>query len=310
MTLDVPPALRPVFAAWFALVGAALGSFANVVVARVPAGESVVRPRSRCPACGKPIAWYDNVPVASWLVLLGRCRTCGARISPRYPVVEALGAAIGVFAFLRHGVSAAAAAELLFALTLLALALIDLDTWLLPHALTWPLLAFGLLLSAVGLTAAPSLRASASGAAAGFAALALVAWAGQKLLRKEALGFGDVWLVSALGAWLGIAALLPMLLLASLQGAAVGVALIALGTAQPGPPPVDAAPDPDAPAPAGDVPGGEQTAFDAGPTTDDQDWVPPRNAVPFGPFLVAGALEWLWLGGLIARAVPPLALFR
>lgn len=307
MSVESAPALRPFFAAWFALVGAVMGSFANVVVARVPAGESVVRPRSRCPACRKPIAWYDNVPVASWVVLRGRCRACGVCISPRYPVVEALGAAAGVVAFARHGVSATAGAELLFAVTLLALALIDVDTWLLPHALTWPLLAAGLLLSAIGITAARAFGPSVAGAAIGFAALALVAWVGQKLLRKEALGFGDVWLMSALGAWMGIAALLPVLLLASLQGAIVGVALILLGKAQPGPAPTRRPSGPAEP-PAGDAAAAPRG--DAGVTADEHDWVPPRHAVPFGPFLVAGALEWLWLGELIARVAPPLALFR
>jgi leader peptidase (prepilin peptidase)/N-methyltransferase len=146
--------------AWAALVGAAVGSFLNVVVARVPQGESIVHPRSRCPACKAPIAWYDNLPVVSWLVLRGRCRACRARISPRYVAIELLGAAAGWIAWRRHGLSAAAAVELAFLAFLVALAAIDLDRWELPHELTRPLLVLGLAGSAVSLTAAPGLRSS------------------------------------------------------------------------------------------------------------------------------------------------------
>ncbi len=280
MKLEIPSALEPFLAAWSVLVGLAVGSFANVVVARVPAGESVVSPRSRCPRCKAPIRWYDNLPVVSWLALRARCRSCGARISVRYPAVELAGAAVALIALARHGASLAALAEFGFVVTLLILALIDADTWLLPNAITWPLLGSGLLLGAVGLTPAGSFRPALYGAGLGFGAFALLAWGAEKALRKEALGFGDVWLLAALGAWMGVAALLPVVLLASLQGSVVGVALMALGKAQPG---------------------GEPRA---------DGWTPPRNAVPFGPFLVAGALEWLWLGDRLARAVPVLRLFR
>ena len=121
-----------------------MGSFLNVVIARVPEGESIVRPRSRCPSCRTPIAWHDNLPVVSWLVLRGRCRSCGVRISPRYLVVELLGAAPALVAWQRHGLAASAAVELAFVALLLALAAIDLDRWELPHELTRPLVALGL----------------------------------------------------------------------------------------------------------------------------------------------------------------------
>jgi leader peptidase (prepilin peptidase)/N-methyltransferase len=276
---------------WAFAVGSVIGSFLNVVIARVPVGESVVHPRSRCPACRTPIAWHDNLPILSWLVLRGRCRSCGSRISLRYPFVELLGGAAAVVAVLRHGLSLAALAELALAATLLALSFIDLDTWLLPHVITIPLLAAGVGLSALGLTGAGSLLSSAVGAAAGWLAFAAISFLGERILKKEALGFGDVWLLGAIGAWLGIAALLPVVLLASIQGTVVGLALIVLGRAQPGP---------DGQGPSG-VPA---------PADPDADWVPPRNAVPFGPFLAAGALEWLWLQGWIAQAVPVLSIFR
>jgi len=188
---DLPQNLRPLAIGWVVLLGAAVGSFLNVVIARVPAGLSVVRPRSRCPGCLSAIAWYDNLPVISWILLRGRCRSCGARISARYPLVETLGAAAALLAFQRHGLSGAAAAELAFAALLLALAFIDLDTWLLPHALTWPLIALGLLCAALGVAVVSGERP-----------IGLVTRGG--LLLRLARGFGQelyarkpVWRVAA-----------------------------------------------------------------------------------------------------------------
>lgn len=301
-------ALTSLSLAWSALVGAVVGSFVNVVVARVPAGESVVHPRSRCARCKVPIRWYDNVPIVSWFVLRGRCRACGERISPRYPAVEALGAAVALAAFARHGLSAAAGAEFAFVSALVALALIDLDTWLLPHALTWPLLAAGILLSIAGFTPAGSIRPAAYGAGVGFAGFAVLSWSGEKLLRKEALGFGDVWLLAAIGAWMGASALLPLVLLASLQGSIVGLVLIALGRAQPGPP-IHPSTGPGTTNPDEAVRPSTGSGRTEGSAVDT-DWVPPKHAVPFGPFLVLGAVEWLWAGHLLARVVPALGLFR
>jgi leader peptidase (prepilin peptidase)/N-methyltransferase len=280
-------------------VGAVVGSFLNVVIARVPAGESIVHPRSRCPSCRTPIAWWDNLPVLSWLALRGRCRTCRTRISWRYPLVEILGGGAALVAVSRHGLSFAALAEFALAATLLALAFIDLDTWLLPHVITLPLLGAGLVLSGLHVTPAASILGSVTGAAAGWTGFALVAFLGQRILKKEALGFGDVWLLASIGAWLGIAPLLPVVLLASLQGTLVGLALIVLGRSQPGPP--------------GDAPPG---AYEASPAPTEEtppaeaDWVPPRHAVPFGPFLALGALEWIWLQGWITGVVPSLTIFR
>ena len=294
----LPEPLRWLVAGWCFAVGAVVGSFLNVVISRVPAGESIVRPWSRCPACLEPIAWQDNVPVLSWVLLRGRCRSCRAPISWRYPLVELLGGGAAMVALSRHGLSLHALAEFAFAATLLALSFIDLDTWTLPHAITFPLLGAGVLLSALHLTPAATFTGSIAGGAAGWIGFAAVAFLGERLLRKEALGFGDVWLLAAIGAWLGLAPLLPVVLLASLQGTVVGVALILLGRAQPGEAPREAAP------------ASEAVGVEPGlPSGGDDDWVPPRNAVPFGPFLAAGALEWLWLQGWITALVPALKLF-
>jgi leader peptidase (prepilin peptidase)/N-methyltransferase len=313
LALDLPP---PLAAAWATLVGAVVGSFLNVVIARVPRGESVVSPRSRCPRCGAAIAWYDNIPVLSWVLLRARCRACGAPISWRYPLVEALGGAAGLLAASRHGLGGAFAAELTFAAALVALAFIDLDTWLLPHALTWPLIAFGLAASALGFSPAP-LGPSLLGAALGFASFAAVAVVGEKVFKKEALGFGDVWLLAGIGAFVAAKALLPVVLLASLQGSVVGIALLLSGRGTPGPTPNPAAPDPppSAPIPAApSLPAAAESAAPAGtvpqPAALERDWVPPRHALPFGPFLALGALEWLYLADALGRIVPALRLFR
>jgi leader peptidase (prepilin peptidase)/N-methyltransferase len=277
--------LRWAALAWSAAVGAAVGSFLNVVIARVPAGESILHPRSRCPSCRTPIAWWDNVPVLSWIALRGRCRACRAPISWRYPMVELLGAAAALACVGRHGLSPAALAEFALASALLALSFIDLDTWLLPHAITIPLLVAGIALSALRITPAGALLPSLVGAAVGWGTFALVAWLGERILRKEALGFGDVWLLGAIGSWTGAWALLPVVLLASVQGTVVGLGLMIAGRGQPGPP---------------------ETATPPA----EPEWVPPRNAVPFGPFLAAGAMEWIWLQGWIVQMVPGLSIFR
>jgi leader peptidase (prepilin peptidase)/N-methyltransferase len=289
--VTVPDSIRWVVGAWAILAGAAIGSFLNVVVARLPAGLSVVRPRSRCPKCGAPIAGYDNVPVLSWLLLRGRCRACRAPISIRYPLVELAGAGAAWLAWQRHGLAPAALAEFAFVATLLAIALIDLDTWSVHRVLSFPLVAMGLAANAFGAGAAGSAVASAAGAAIAFGTLGLFAWGSTALFRRtgrigadeEAMGMGDVHILTAIGAFLGGWALLPVLLLASIQGSVVGGILVAAGRAS-----------------RGRAHGGE--ALPDG-------FVPPRHALPFGPFLALGAVEWLYLSAWIGGTVPALAPF-
>jgi leader peptidase (prepilin peptidase)/N-methyltransferase len=308
--------LRPLFVAWSACLGAVVGSFLNVVVARVPQGLSVVHPRSRCPRCQSPIAWYDNVPVLSWLLLRARCRQCRLPISARYPLVEILVAALAALVALRHGPSAAALLELALVSLLVALAFIDLDTWLLPWSLTIPLAALALVGGAAGLTPAGTFPAAALGGGLGFGLFLLIHLVGEKVFKREALGFGDVVLLGGLGAWLGALALLPVILLSSLQGAAIGLLLLALGRGEPGPAPAAASIPPTAPPtssePSTEAPIEAPTAAlieAGGEAVEEDDWVPPRHAIPFGPFLVLAALEWLFLARPLARLVPALSLF-
>lgn len=260
----------PIFAFVF---GACVGSFLNVVIARLPKGESIVRPASRCPHCHRGIRWHENVPILSWLLLRGRCRGCKRGISLRYPLVE-LAAGLLALAALRHfGVGPWAVAAFLFLAVLLALTYIDLDHWLLPRNITIPFMLVGL--GASLLAGGPGIVSSALGAAAGFASFTFVGWAAERLLQKEALGGGDVWLFAMIGAWLGIEALLPVALLASSQGAIAGILLL-WAVRRPG-----------------------KTALPPPKPTGDEEldaWVPPEGALPFGPFLALGAAEFLFFG--------------
>jgi len=325
--------------------------FINVVIARVPAGLSVVHPRSRCPRCLAPIAWYDNLPVLSWLLLRARCRGCGLPISARYPLVELLVAGLAGLAAWRHGLEGAGPAvalvELTFVSLLVALAFIDLDTWLLPWALTLPLAAVALAAGAAGLTPAGSLGAAALGGALGFGAFLAVHLVGEKVFHREALGFGDVVLLGGIGAYLGPRGLLPVILLSSVQGAVIGIALLLVGKGEPGPDPTatptsdraegapEATPVPplasDQPHPAGPALATDEPATTTTPSSTptstptstadpdpapaehppslEEDWIPPRHAIPYGPFLALAALEWLLLAGPIVAAVPMLSIF-
>jgi leader peptidase (prepilin peptidase) / N-methyltransferase len=277
--------LRGFAVAFVFAVALCVGSFLNVVIARVPKGKSIVNPGSACPRCGAPIRWYDNIPIISWIVLHGRCRRCGLPISPRYPIVELLTALLVLAIVRQFGLGWTAAGYAAFACALVALTFIDLDTWLLPHEITWPLLVAGIASPLWN----PALRPldSAVGAIAGFAFFAAIALFGEKILRRETMGWGDVWLIAGIGAWLGWRSLLPVVLLAAVQGSIVGILAIGLkrrarGTERQG----NEHPEANSP---------------AAPATAD-DWVPPPHAVPFGPFLALAALEQLLVGAVLERA--------
>ncbi len=192
----------------------------------------LARPRSHCPACGHRLAWHDNIPLWSWLRLHGRCRACGTPISPRYPLVEALTAALFAALAWRHGPQWPVLAACAVVATLVALAAIDWDTLLLPDSLTLPLLWAGLGAAALGWGV--SLHSAVMGAIAGYGVLWGVATLFERLTGKTGMGAGDFKLLAALGAWLGWQALLPVLLLASVSGAVVGLAMQRRGTLREG----------------------------------------------------------------------------
>ena len=190
-----------------------------------PETFNLMTPRSRCPHCGHQVRWYENIPVLSYVLLLrGRCSECKKTISARYPVVELATAVLFFFCVQRWGATPAGLAWCIFCALLVALALIDWDTTLLPDDLTLPLLWAGLLAAALQWTATPLLDA-VLGAAAGYVSLWAVYWGFKLATGKEGMGYGDFKLFAALGAWFGWQALVPLILLASVVGAVVGIAM-------------------------------------------------------------------------------------
>jgi leader peptidase (prepilin peptidase)/N-methyltransferase len=282
--------LTPLFATWLALLGLVIGSFLNVIIWRLPRNESIVRPGSHCPSCGRPLRWFENIPLASWLWLRGRCRTCRAPISWRYPAIELLTALLFLACLARFDWTWLLVSALVLVVLLVPLTFIDLEHWLLPFALTLPGIGLGIALSAV--RGIPALVDSVAGAAAGFLGFWAMEWVGAKAFQKEALGGGDKYLLALIGAFLSYRALLAVVFLSSLQGALVGVLLlVGRGRAGPEPPP-PAASAPPTPAPEGAA----KEPLD--------DWVPGPTNIPFGPWLSLAALEILLLGPWLADLVP------
>ena len=185
---------------------------------------SLSAPRSRCPHCGHAIRWYENIPVLSYLALRGQCAGCKARISARYPLVELATAALFAFCLGHWGLTAPGLAWCGFSAALLALALIDWDTTLLPDDITLPLLWAGLIAAALRWTDA-SLSDAVWGAAAGYLSLWLVFWGFKLATGKDGMGYGDFKLFAALGAWFGWQALVPIILAASVIGAIIGIVM-------------------------------------------------------------------------------------
>ncbi len=200
-------------------MGAVLGSFLNVVIHRLPRGESLVHPRSRCPSCQRQIAGYDNIPIVSWLLLRGRCRHCGARISARYPAVELITAVVFAAVVLVRGFDDDLIIELPFVAALIALAGIDLDHKLLPNKIVYPLAAWGVVAVLIADRGDLVEHLVAGAGAFLFLFLAVLAY-------PRGMGMGDVKLAGAMGIYLG-ASVIPALLIAFLSGSAVGIAIIA-----------------------------------------------------------------------------------
>jgi leader peptidase (prepilin peptidase)/N-methyltransferase len=201
------------------LIGALIGSFLNVVAHRLPRSESLVRPGSHCPACGAPVRPYDNIPLLSWLLLRGRCRSCRARISARYPLVELLTAMAFAAVVAVNGFDQDLLLELPLVAALIALAAIDYDHRLLPNRIVYPLAAWGLI--ATLLVDRGDLVENLIAGAAAFTFLLLAV-----LAYPRGMGMGDVKLAGAMGLYLGLS-IIPALLTAFLSGAVIGLIIIA-----------------------------------------------------------------------------------
>lgn len=209
---------------FFFLTGAVIGSFLNVCIARWPVEESVIRPPSRCPHCHTPIKWYDNVPILGWIWLGGKCRNCRAPISVVYPAVELVVALGWLLAALAWGPSLTAVRVAVFGTIMLGISITDAKTYLIPDGFT----VFGLVF-VLGTAIFTALRGDISpfagpwdaiiGACAGAGAIAIVGWLGEVVLKKEAMGFGDVTLMAVVGAALGPGRTLLVIFLGALVGA-------------------------------------------------------------------------------------------
>lgn len=212
------------FAIFAFALGAAVGSFLNVCIYRLPAGESVVSPPSRCPGCGSKIRPRDNVPVLSWLLLRGRCRACGGRISARYPLVELLNGLLTLALFLKFGPSLTFLVLFVFCSALVAITFIDLDHQIIPDVISLPGIAVGFACSFF----LPWLgwKSSLIGIVAGGGSLLLVAWLYELFAKKEGMGGGDVKLLAMMGAFLGWRAVPFIIFASSLIGSIIGVTLM------------------------------------------------------------------------------------
>jgi leader peptidase (prepilin peptidase)/N-methyltransferase len=209
------------------LFGLTLGSFLNVCITRLPAELSVVTPRSRCPRCERQIAWYDNIPVVSWLVLRARCRGCGERISALYPIVELLTGVAWAAMFWRLGLSVGAVAGALFMTLLLGIAMTDAREYIIPDEFTIGGLVAGLVLAAIGGTA--DLTQAILGAGVGFLLLWLVGAGGTWLFKEEAMGGGDIKMMAMVGAFVGWQGVLLTVFLGALAGTIIFLPLTLLG---------------------------------------------------------------------------------
>jgi leader peptidase (prepilin peptidase) / N-methyltransferase len=238
--------LEVVQAGFFGILGLLVGSFLNVVIYRLPKmmenqwavevaefkGETLpekttfnlMLPSSSCPTCSHQIQWLENIPVLSYLFLQGKCSACKTPISLRYPTIELLTGALFFYCIWRWGLTPTGMAWCGFSATLLALSMIDWDTTLLPDDMTLPLLWVGLLLAASNVTNVP-LESATWGAAIGYFSLWLIYWVFKLVTGKEGMGYGDFKLFAALGAWFGWQALIPIILMSSVIGAVIGIAL-------------------------------------------------------------------------------------
>jgi leader peptidase (prepilin peptidase)/N-methyltransferase len=287
MAIDALQSFQGLFLLFAFLFGITVGSFCNVCIGRWPSGESVIKPRSRCPKCMNAIAWYDNIPLVSWLILGAKCRHCAQPISVVYPVVEALTGLLFTLTFWRFGFSAATPVYMLFCASMVIVTFQDLADWTIPNEITFPGIPFGVLLALAGTAwgEASGLRVtdvtdSLLGVLLGGGILFLLDRITVYLLKKPGMGFGDVKLLAMVGAFLGWQGALGTLVIASFIGSFAGIAVILYFKLR-----------------------GETTDGNDGKEKQDQEGGDPEENItlqghylPFGPYLAVGALIFMFVG--------------
>ncbi len=235
-----PEIRNTIFAVASFALGGVIGSFLNVCVYRLPRGESVITPRSRCPKCGESIAWYDNIPILSWLILGARCRHCRVFISWQYPLVEAITATLFLVIFWRFGMVFATPVYMLLAAGLVLCTFIDLTTWMIPDEVTLPGVPIGILCALVamywpesgfhilGPGWLPRVFDAIIGVEVGGGVIFLTDKAARLLVRKKGMGLGDVKLLAMLGAFFGWSGVIMILVIAAFAGSAIGLLMVLL----------------------------------------------------------------------------------
>jgi len=260
------------------LFAASVGSFLNVVILRLPVkGESIVHPPSHCPKCDYKLKWYDNIPIFSYVLLGGKCRKCKLPISMQYPLIELATAALGVLCFMKYGFSLSFFVYFTFCAYLIAITFIDIPYQIIPDELSLSGIVIGI--TASFFTGQLMWQDSVIGALVGFFLIAIISYGYFFLTKREGMGMGDAKLLAMLGAFLGWQSIPFILLASSIQGLIVALLAIAFGLMKKAPP----LPDPD--------------EWENGKKPEQEEEVSLRHAaVPFGPFLAAAALEFLFFG--------------
>lgn len=239
------------------IFGAAIGSFLNVCIFRIPAEESIIQPASRCPHCLQPIRFFDNIPIISFLLLRARCRNCGAKISWRYPLVELITGLLALLLFLKFGISLNFLVFFIFTAVLIVITFIDFDHQIIPDVISLPGIPI-FFLAAVFIVGVPWLEALI-GLLVGGGVLLSIAFVYELITKREGMGGGDIKLLALIGGFLGWKSLIFVLLVSSLTGAIIGIAAMII---------------------------------------KKQDT---KYAVPFGPFLSAAAIAWIFWGDAFMR---------
>jgi len=292
--------------------GAMLGSFLNVCIHRIPLDQSVVRPRSTCPRCDTAIAWYDNIPILSWLALGAKCRYCKKPISWRYPAVEALTGLLFLLIYWKHGMVIASPVYMVLAAGLVLVTFVDLEHWIIPNEVTYagiPLgILWGLVVQALGESSGGYIPVTYTqvfhaflGVLIGGGVLYLLDKACLLILKKRGMGFGDVKLNAMLGAFFGPWSILVIIMIASVIGSVFGILLMALGRS--GEQELEVAEGPAVGTGEGDfiiesdtAATGTDTDKRPKPLDDDDEEVPEGHYLPFGPCLAAAGLVMIFFG--------------